>query len=74
MNMVRGHCYDTVLLMNVPTTVTLRVIQEEWRRICIAGVLLNGRDPAELKIPELKCWLQCRMVSVRWNRKGLIQR
>ena len=29
----------------------------------VPGASLQGRDPSELKVPELKRWLECRAAS-----------
>ena len=35
---------------------------------------LNGRDPASLKIPELKRWLDCRQASTKGKKADLVLR
>ena len=40
----------------------------------IAGASLNGRNSTELKIPELKCWLQCCDTSTKGNKSDLVSR
>ena len=37
------------------------------------GPSLKGRDPSELKIPELKLWLQCRAASTKGKKTDLIE-
>ena len=38
------------------------------------GASLNGREPSSLKIPELKCWLQCRRAPTKGKKADLITR
>ena len=40
----------------------------------IPGTLLKERDPSELKISELKRWLQCRAASTKGKKTDLIER
>ena len=40
----------------------------------IPGASLKDRDPSELKIPELKCWIQCRAASTKGKKTDLIER
>ena len=40
----------------------------------IAGVSLNGRNPTELKIPELKRWLKCHDASIKGKKSDLVCR
>ncbi len=40
----------------------------------IPGASLNGRDPATLKILELKRWLDCRGASVRGKKADVVMR
>ena len=40
----------------------------------IPGASLNGRDPSDLKVPELKRWLLCRGASVRGKKADLVLR
>jgi hypothetical protein len=40
----------------------------------IPGSELHGRDPATLKIPALKRWLECRGASTKGNKKNLVER
>jgi hypothetical protein len=40
----------------------------------IPGASLNGRDPASLKIPELKCCLDCRQASTSGKKADLVLR
>jgi len=40
----------------------------------IAGASLNGKDPSELNIVELKRWLACRGAPVSGNKPELIKR
>ena len=39
----------------------------------IPGTSLKDRDPSELKIPELKCWLQRRAASTKGKKTDLIE-
>ena len=39
----------------------------------IPGASLKDRDPIELKVPELKRWLQCRGASVKGKKTDLIE-
>ena len=40
----------------------------------IPGASLKDRDPSELKIPELKRWLQYRAASMKGKKTDLIER
>ena len=40
----------------------------------IPGAALNGKDPATLKIPELKRWLKCRNAPTKGRKAELIAR
>ena len=40
----------------------------------VPGASLQGRDPSELKVPELKRWLQCRAASTKGKKADLIAR
>jgi len=40
----------------------------------VPGASLKERDPSELKIPELKRWLQCRGASMKGKKINLIER
>ena len=35
----------------------------------VPGAALCGRNPAELKVPELKRWLMCRGASVKGKKQ-----
>ena len=38
----------------------------------VPGVLLNGRRPEALKVPELKLWLACRGAPMKGNKADLV--
>ena len=38
------------------------------------GASLCGRDPSELKIPELKQWLACRGAPLKGKKSDLVAR
>ena len=40
----------------------------------VAGASLNGKSPVQLKIPELKRWLQCRDASTKGKKSDLVRR
>ena len=40
----------------------------------IPGASLCGRDPSELKIPELKRWLACRGTPLKGKKADLVAR
>ena len=40
----------------------------------IPGASLNGKNPKDLKIPQLKRWLQCRNASVKGKKAELVAR
>ena len=40
----------------------------------IPGASLRGRDPSELKIPELKRWLACRGTPLKGKKADLVAR
>ena len=40
----------------------------------ILGVSLNGRKPEDLKVVELKRWLDCRAASMKGKKANLISR
>ena len=40
----------------------------------IPGASLNGRDPGELKVPELKRWLVCRGAPQKGKKVDLVAR
>ena len=40
----------------------------------IPGASLDGKDPSELNVPQLKRWLNCRGAPVNGKKPELIQR
>ena len=40
----------------------------------VPGASLCGRDPSELKIPELKRWLACRGAPLKGKKADLVAR
>ena len=38
----------------------------------VPGASLKGRDPSELKIPELKRWLACRAAPLKGKKADLV--
>ena len=40
----------------------------------VPGASLNGKDPAVLKVPELKRWLQCRNAPMKGKKAELVAR
>lgn len=40
----------------------------------IPGASLNGRNPADLTIPQLKRWLQCREAPTKGKKADLVAR
>ena len=40
----------------------------------IPGASLGGRDPGQLKVPELKQWLLCRSASTKGKKADLVGR
>ena len=46
----------------------------ELRECDVPGASLCGRNPGNLKVPELKRWLQCRAASTKGKKRDLIAR
>ena len=40
----------------------------------VPGASLNGRNLADLTVPELKCWLQCRDAPTKGKKIDLVSR
>ena len=40
----------------------------------VPGASLNGRNPADLTIPQLKRWLQCRDAPTKGKKADLVAR
>ncbi len=40
----------------------------------VPGASLRGRKPEELKIPELKLWLNCRGAPTKGKKADLVER
>jgi hypothetical protein len=40
----------------------------------VPGASLQGRNPSQLKVPELKRWLECTAASTRGMKADLIAR
>ena len=59
-----------VELLRADTTVyTMELCEED-----VPGASLQGRDPSELKIPELKRWLTCRGAPLKGKKADLVAR
>ena len=46
----------------------------ELREEDIPGASLHGREPSDLKIPELKRWLACRGAPLKGKKADLVAR
>ena len=40
----------------------------------VHGASLNGRNPADLSVPQLKRWLQCRNAPTKGKKADLVAR
>ena len=60
--------------MCVSVTVCVVLMGESVPRQDVPGASLAGRDPSDLKVPELKRWLECRAASTRGKKADLIAR
>ena len=40
----------------------------------VPGVSLNGKQPHELNVPQLKRWLACRRAPVMYKKPDLVER
>ena len=40
----------------------------------VPGAALNGREPSQLHVVELKRWLKCRGAATSWRKKVLVKR
>ena len=49
----------------------IRVVLSEADVPCAS---LNGRNPADLTIPQLKCWLQCHDAPMKGKEANLVAR
>ena len=53
---------------------SLHDIRVPLSEIDIPGASLNGRNPANLTIPQLKRWLQCRGAPTKGKKADLVAR
>ena len=51
-----------------------RSIQNLFTEDNVAGASLNGRNPGQLTILQLKRWLQCRGASTKGRKGDLVAR
>ena len=58
------------LLVFLGTTQNQVAIQEED----VPGASLNGRDPSQLHVVELKRWLRCRGATTAGRKEDLVKR
>ena len=59
---------------NFTLTHLLMLTRRFVSEIDIPGASLQGRDSSQLKVPELKRWLQCRDASTRGLKADLVGR
>lgn len=52
----------------------LHMAQRDLQEMDIPGASLKGRDPRELKVSELKRWLELRTASTHGKKADLITR
>ena len=64
----------TVRLRNFTPTHLLMLPRRVVSEIDVPGASVQGRDPSQLKVPELKRWLRCRAASTRSLKADLVGR